>query len=520
MRLFGSRMRLLSVMAASLVCLGQFSAPAFAASQACAAASRDALADVAISPKWHEPGKAFEGWGTALVWFANVTGKLPPEKREKLADLLYGDSGLRLNIARYNIGGGNAPETKPYLRTGADIPGFWRRPAGVQGVDWWRADEETQWDWSADSGQRWWLDAIRDRVPAKEQIFEAFSNSPPYFMTMSGLVSGNADGLTDNLRPGFEDSFADYLVRVTGELERRHHIHFRTLSPVNEPNTPYWYAGNTQEGTHWSPARQAQVIKAVDKALRAQGRDTQISAVDETNAQTFVEDWAGLDHEAIAAIDQINVHSYDTTGKTGVRDIARMTGKRLWMSEVDLSPPNVPQAFDDMRPAVALGEEIVSDINRLEPAAWVLWQAVENESKPPAKGSDWGLIKMDYADTANPQINVTTKYWAMANFSRFIRPGDRFLPTDDTDTVIALKPDGRTFVVVHVNPGLYARRLRINMPGPGAYRISSTVTDAAHHAETVCAGEALDGGAVVAPPRSITTFVFTPGAGSGAGKRP
>jgi hypothetical protein len=468
------------------------------------------LVDVSVSAKWQAPGKSFEGWGTALAWFANVTGKLPSAQREKVADLLYGEEGLKFNIARYNIGGGNAPEVKPYLRTGADIPGFWKRPAGAGGNDWWHPANPAHWDWTVDEGQRWWLDAIRNRVPQSEQIFEAFSNSPPYFMTRSGLVSGNADGLTDNLRPGYEDQFAEYLVTITAELERRHQIHFRTLSPLNEPNTPYWYATNTQEGAHWSPARQALIIRAVDKALQRHCLSTKISAVDETNAQTFVKDWAGLDYAAIAAIDQINVHSYDTTGKTGVRDIARMTGKRLWMSEVDLSPPNVPQDFDDMRPAIALSEEIISDINRLQPVAWVLWQAVEKQTEAPAKGSDWGLIKMDYTDSSGKEINITAKYWAMANFSRFIRPGDRFVPVDDTDTVVAVKPDMQTVVMVHVNPGLYARRISINLPGKAAYEVSSTVTDTTHHAVTVYSHKAFDGAGIIVAPNSVTTIVFSP----------
>ncbi|MGN6364508.1 glycoside hydrolase family 30 protein [Asticcacaulis taihuensis] len=460
---------------------------------------------VRVAPRWTEPGKPFEGWGTALAWFANVTGKLPSAQREQLADLLYGPDGLKFNIARYNIGGGNAPETEPYLRLGAGIPGFWRRPAGATGTDWWNPDEASQWDWSADAGQRWWLDAIRVRLPAREQIFEAFSNSPPYFMTVSGRVSGNASGLDDNLRPGYEDKFADYLVRVTLELEKQHHIHFRTLSPVNEPNTPYWYAANTQEGAHWSPARQSLILKAVRKALRAQKSDTQISGIDETNAQTFVQDWAGLDDAARATIDQINAHSYNTTGKTAVRDIARMTGKRLWMSEVDLSPPKVTQDFDDMRPAIALSEQIVSDINRMQPVAWVLWQAVERQTMEPGEGSNWGLIKMDYTNPTDPKINITSKYGAMANFSRYIRPGDRFLPVDDTDTVVAVRPDGQSFVVVHVNPGLYERRLDIDFPGLKAgYRVNRIVTDQAHRA--VLAG-GTDG--LFAPPLSVTTFIVT-----------
>ena len=506
------RIRSFGLIALALVLVFTPQDYAFAADASCRPAADACPVTIAVSPKWHAAGQPFEGWGTALAWFANVTGRLPDPVRTRLADLLYAEDGLRMNIARYNIGGGNALSTEPYLRAGADVPGFWRKPEAVDGNDWWRSEEAAHWDWTADADQRWWLDAIRERVPAQTLLLEAFSNSPPHFMTVSGRVSGHADGLTDNLRPGYEDAFAEYLVRVTGELETRHGVTFRTLSPVNEPGTPYWFAANTQEGAHWAPARQAQIIRALKKALEKRRMKTEISAVDETNPQTFVRDWAGLGPEAIAAIGQINVHTYDTTGKTAVRDIARATGKRLWMSEVDLSPPNVTQDYSDMRPAIALSEQIASDMNRLEPVAWVLWQAVENQSVPPDKGSNWGLIKMDFANTTAPAINVTKKYWAMANYSRFIRPGDRFVPLDDTDTVIALKPDGRSFVVVHTNPGLYARRLTLGLPdgAPASdYTVSAVVTDEGRKAETVYTHRPLDGEGVVAPPMSITTFVVT-----------
>ena len=457
-----------------------------ASAQTCPAAISGAV-PVRVAPDWTHPGKPFEGWGTALVWFAHVTGRLPDSVRVDLADKLYGDAGLRLSIARYNIGGGNAVDTPPYLRPGADVPGFLT---------------EKGWDWTADAGQRWWLDAIRERVPERTRIFEAFSNSPPSFMTVSGRVSGNENGLQDNLKPGEEGAFADYLARVVQELEQRHHIHFRTLSPVNEPNTPYWFAANTQEGAHWSPARQAMMIKAVKAALTARGLKTEIAAPDETNAQTFVLDWAGLDADARADIGQLNAHSYDTTGKTAVRDIARISGKRLWMSEVDLSPPNVRQDYNDMRPAIALSEQIVSDINRLEPEAWVLWQAVENDKGAGETSSNWGLIKLDYATGRDP--HVTEKYWAMGAFTRFIRPGVRFVPPGDSDTVVALQPDAKGIVAVHVNPGLYARRLAFVLPS-GARQMTVTVTDAERHWKTVCTGRA---GAVTAPPQSVTTIEF------------
>ncbi|WP_414772389.1 hypothetical protein, partial [Escherichia coli] len=73
----------------------------------------------------------FEGWGTSLVWFANATGNYPPEVRQKLFDAVFGDDGLNLNIARYNIGGGNASDVPAYLRPGGAVPGFWNPDLGA-----------------------------------------------------------------------------------------------------------------------------------------------------------------------------------------------------------------------------------------------------------------------------------------------------------------------------------------------------------------------------------------------------
>ena len=153
--------------------------------------------------------------------------------------------------------------------------------------------------------------------------------------------------------------------------------------------------------------------------------------------------------------------------------------------------------------ALAFGEHVVLDLKRLEPAAWIFWQAVEDVSaRDGAKGSNWGLIKADLrapADGSHP-IHITPKYWVMAQFSRFIRPGYRLVPVDDADTVGALSPDGSTLVLVHVNGGLTPRRLATNLRGWSA---SACLTDAMHHLEPASAS--------LAPPRAVITLILRRG---------
>lgn len=418
---------------------------------------------ITLTAEWGKPRTAFQGWGTSLAWFASTTGNWPDPIRRRLADLLFGSEGLGWNIARYNIGGGRKPGTPPLSRANANVPGMWRMPSGATGTDWWRPNDAAVWDWSADPGQQWWLDAVKARVPAAERLFEAAAYSPPWFMTVSGDVAGAAKPYQPNLRPGYEPQFAEYLVRAMQGLEKRHGIRFHSIAPLNEPNTPYWVSGNRQEGNYFSPEGQARMLIATDTVLRAHGAKTLLSAMDETNHDTFVKDWSGYSEAAKAVVRQLNVHSYSTTGATGPRDIAAVAKLPLWMSEVDLSAANTVQDFGDVSSALAFGEQIVLDFKRLEPAAWVMWQGMEPSAVGTDKGSNWGLVRADMsvAQPADMSIHITSKYWAMASFSRTIRPGFRLVRNDDPDTVTAISPDGVEAVIVHVNHGPYDRRLAV-----------------------------------------------------------
>ncbi|MFE5796593.1 RICIN domain-containing protein [Streptomyces sp. NPDC056503] len=419
---------------------------------------------VTVRPDPSYQQQPFEGWGTALAWFANVTGGWPDAQRNALADALYGADGLGLNIARYNIGGGDSPETTPYMRAGAAVPGWWNRP-GPESPDWWDPDNPTHWNANADANQRWWLTAAKARGA---DTFEAFSNSAPYFMTRSGLVSGNWNAGEDNLRSDQYERFAAYLSGAMKRAQNATGVTFDTLSPINEPHTNYWGAGGRQEGSHWDPASQARMITTMRARLNADGVSTPIAAMDETNPNTFRTNWDTYDTAAKAAIGRLNTHTYSTGGRTGARDIAKGTGTPLWMSEVDLGG-SVGQSFTDMSPALDLTQRVNEDFRELEPRAWVLWQAVEDyENMTPAReNSNWGLIQTDFtpADAATEPLRKNKKYWAMANYTKFVRPGARVINTDNADTFAALRPAGQGTVVVHTNPTGEPQRLTLNLAG-------------------------------------------------------
>ncbi|MFC9247534.1 RICIN domain-containing protein [Streptomyces sp. NPDC057136] len=467
------------------------------------------MVNVRLDPSYQQP--AFEGWGTALAWFANVTGGWPEAQRARLADALYGSDGLGFTIARYNIGGGDSPETTPYMRAGGAVPGHWNRP-GPESPDWWDPENLDHWNPQADANQRWWVTAAKARGA---DTFEAFSNSAPYFMTNSGLVSGAVDPKQDNLRSDQYDRFAAYLTGALQRVQQNTGVAFDSISPVNEPNTDYWRAGGGQEGSHWGPASQARMVATLRATLDAKGISTPIAAMDETNPGTFRANWEQYVPTVRDTVGRLNTHTYGTGGRTGVRDIAKGEATPLWMSEVDLGG-SIGQSFTDMSPALDLARRINDDIRELEPRAWVLWQAVEDYENmtPGRENSNWGLIQTDFTpeDPAAEPLRKNKKYWAMAQYSRFVRPGARVINTDDAHTLAALRPGGQGVVVVHTNPSGEAREVNLDLTGfrtVGTAPVERYTTDAVKNvqreSDITTSGKSLK---ATVGAGSVTTFVL------------
>jgi O-glycosyl hydrolase len=521
--------RLIAVFAAFAAFAAAF-VPVFDPAVPAAAAEAGDGAEAAVVTVRPDPsyqGSPFEGWGTSLAWFANATGGYPDAIRDRLADLLFGDDGLNLNIARYNIGGGNAPDVPDYLRPGGAVPGWWRAPAGTTraDTDWWDPADPADWNLAADPAQRWWVDRIKHDVTR----WETFSNSPPWFQTVSGYVSGGFDAKSDQIRADAVDDFAAYLVGVTRQLERAHGIKVDTIDPVNEPNTSYWSTklgadGNPiagrQEGAHVSPALQGQIIQALDARLRATHSRTEISAMDETNPGTFAADWNAYAPDVREQVGQLNVHTYGTSQRTTVRDIAKGAGKPLWMSEVEGSWLT-GQDFTSMVPGLGLAQQMVDDLRELEPSAWVFWQPVEDydNMKPggeSAVGANWGSIQVPFTCTAADTLQTcpiytNSKFNTARNFTHYIRPGDRLIKTGDPASVAALT-GGRTATVVHINATAEPRTVRIDLSGFRTVTRNATVTPIVTSASgALVPGRRVavrDGGAQIeVPAQSVTSFL-------------
>ena len=515
-----------------------------------------------ITPNPAYQNEAFEGWGTSLVWFANATGGYPEAVRQDLYDKVFGEDGLNLNIARYNIGGGNASDVPPYLRAGGAVDGWWNPDlvasdaAGTITSNYadraryaaaWDPDDPASYDFSADETQRWWVNALKNKITK----WEAFNNSPPYFMTESGYVSGGFNSSTDQLKRSSVDDYVAYLKTVTQSVEEQEGIQFDTIAPFNEPNTNYW--GTTidpntgwprkggQEGAHIGPALQDTVIKALAAELAEENTTTDavISAMDETNPSTFVTNWNGWSAQARAKVEQLNVHTYGTSDRLKVRDIAKTADKPLWMSEIegDWDGTGINNQTN-MNNGIGIATRVMDDLRELEPSAWVLWQPVEDYyNMEKVEKKNWGSVLIDFdcnadgnsvrrlADgDADPSCRVLTnaKYNTLRNFTHYIHPGDHIIPSTNAQTTSAVTADGSGVTMVHANSETTARTITVDLSKFGTIAAGATLTpvvttespasNPTQNALVAGAPITVDAAArkavVTVPAKSVTTFVI------------
>lgn len=456
----------------------------------------------------------FEGWGTSLCWWANRVG-YSDTLSQQCADLFFGDNGLRLNIMRYNIGGGDNPAHHHIKRTDSAIPG-WMTYDSVSNT--------YSYNCQADSNQ---INVLRRSCKAAGQdaYIEVFSNSPPYFWTASGCSSGNFDTSKDNLRPDCYTLFADYLAYVTKYIQDSIGLKVKSISPMNESSTNFWWAySDKQEGCHFNAGEsQSKLLTETAKALKSYNlNEIILAACDETGPKHQINACLKFSDEARSVVNRISTHTYDTSGRYELGQLAKQY-PNIWMSEID-GGAILGDSVGEMGASLWLAQRIIDDITGLGASAWVLWQVIDNHiSKVGYNGNKdkgmvnlnrgyWGVAVANHDDNC---IVLTQKYYGFGQFSRFIRPGATIIRCGQS-SLAAYDSEISELVIVAINKEPENKQVEFDLSDfegkigvyAKTFRTSGTIADGEHWAEI---GQAnLDNNMLKAEIKgySITTFVI------------
>lgn len=405
--------------------------------------SADAENPVIINPA--KTLQTMEGWGSSLCWWAGQVGNWEESKVDSIVELITSPTGLNMNIFRYNIGGGDDPSHTD----GHMVKGKGKR-AEMEGF---KATENSPYNWNADKAQRMIMLKIKEKRP--DAVFEAFSNSPPYWMTISGCSAGNEDPKKDNLKPEYYEAFCDYLLDVCIHYKKEYGIEFKTLEPFNESTSAYWNYLGSQEGCHFEPESQMKIIRMLYPKLKVSGLKTVISASDETNIKSTIEVLKAYQQagDILDKVGQLNTHTYSGTNdeRKEAHLLVAGIGKEFWQSET--GPGGWRERASGLKNNLLLTQKMFNDLNLMQPQAWLDWQLME-------EGNDiWCLIACDFK---TEDFEIVKNYYVRMQITRFIKQGYTIIETDNESVLAAINPEKTELVIAINNPSGNAKNFVLN----------------------------------------------------------
>jgi autotransporter-associated beta strand protein len=412
--------------------------------------------------------QTIDNFGASDCWLAQAVGGWSnTAQKTAIADLLFSTtSGIGLSCWRFNLGAGIDSTITDPLRTAETFE-----------------PSQGQFVWTNQAEEQWFLSAAKARgVPQ----FLAFVNSPPSWMTRNGHTYCPSDSGTTNLKSGYEQLYAQYLVTVLKHFRDNAdpalRINFNYISPVNEPQ--WSWTGTGQEGNRASNTDIKSWIQALNSELIAQGLNTQIAALESGNipdmyggSRDFVDSFAGDPSVNAKMGNIISYHSYGSDDistqliqnrQSLANKMAQYPGWKAWMTEYCILGSGGPGRDLTMNTALNVARVIHYDLSVANASAWQWWLAMSSYDYKD------GLIYVD----VNKQTFVASKtLWALGNYSRFIRPGAQRIDfTGDNSNVNGLlvsayrDTTAQKIIAVYVNQNASGVDVRPNFINTAGYQ--------------------------------------------------
>ena len=308
---------------------------------------------------------------------------------------------------------------------------FWR---GMPAL---KPSPDMPYTWSADWRQ------VKVLLGAKKRganVFEAFSTSPPWWMTESKDVAGSENG-GPNLLPYMTNPFANYLADVLDHFreEATIGVEFDYVEPFNEP-LGAWKKDGNQEGCNFNTEGLNDVIHAMTNVLSSRGLSTKLAGVDQWVRGTV----AVIPSLPMPALSKLNVHDY-INPNTSIYPIGN-GGSATGNLKAGVTSPQVQasyQLLDSLRSkaqgkticvsefgpmfhtgthldvGLFMARRIVQSVNYLHASAWAYWQVIDTNKV-------WSMINMDWA-APNPAMTAlpNKKFWIMKQFVAAAPPGSK-----------------------------------------------------------------------------------------------
>lgn len=513
---------LLVLVIVTSVCLGIYSVSAYS--------------NLRITVDLNDERQTVQGFGASMAWtFQRLGLEGTDEVKEKSIEMLYGDSGLRLNIARFNIGGGsldsNLDDVVPYCYDWFDPDR--RAESFFVAENYLDADDatlkaafadENNYDFTRDAGALEMLDMALAAGNIDKIVF--FANSPHYLMTVSGTCTG-AEVQQNNLKEEFYEAYCDYLLIIVDNLVKEHlsgleNVPEVVISPVNEPQWDWGGDGASQEGCHFDPEPLAAFYDVFLDKLEAfndaNGTSYECDVLESGNYKFYIDRKDIKEYlEAMSKYDYFDEIEYISAHSYGADDSKKHREK--YQNYIDKNYPGLGISiteycemesgrYDTIESGLLLGNVISRDLTMLDAIDWNWWLAVS-----PCDYND-GLVYWDVLEDGSQKLSVLKRYYVMGQFSRYIENGDIRVGATCSDLTgwanldySAYKRADGTVVVVIINNSKSDKNVTVG--GLGDYTKATVVCTTAEEQSGWNEVETVWSGKVALPAQSITTYVLS-----------
>ncbi|KAJ6520909.1 glycoside hydrolase [Mycena vulgaris] len=399
-------------------------------------------------------------------------------------DLLFSPTvGAGFTILRNRIGNGN---------TAADsiLPTSPGSPSGAP---------QYQFD-NNDSSQIW---LSQKAIGYGVKTFYADAWGAPYFMKTNGAVGGGGSlcGVSGaSCASGdWRQAYANFLVQYV-QYYKKNNITITHLGFLNEPEFAASYSSMLSSGT-----QAADFIKVLYPTLQSAGLGSQvkITCCDSegwNNQKTMTAQLvsAGVDSQ----VGLITSHSYVTSP-----DVPISTSHNVWMTEyADLNGSWNINWFSNgaMGEGLYWAKLIYNGIVNARLSGYLYWEGAET-----GVTTDSCLISI-----SGSTVTPSARLWAMAQWSRFVRPGAVRIATTSGSTSLltsAFKNTDGTVSIQVINTASTEQAVSISVAGGTFGAVTAFVSQQSNGGKPTATSASISGAVVTgnSPGNSMVTFILS-----------
>jgi glucosylceramidase len=419
------------------------------------------------------PGNKFQtitGFGGSFTEAsAYLLNQLSKKNRDSILEAYFGAEGARYSLTRTHI---NSCDFSLGNYSYAPVTG----------------DKNLE-HFSIDEDRDDIIPMIRDAMTHSEEGFKIIASpwtAPPW-------MKDNNDWRGGKLLPEYYDSWALFFSRYI-DAYKKEGIDIWGLTVENEPLGN----GGNWESMIYTPIEMADFVKNhLGPRLEADGHKVKVLAYDQNRGEEL-EQWAKViyhDESSSKYFDGFAIHWYASTvdwfpeslnythnmapGKHLIQSEACIDAevphwqddKWYWSEEAtdwgwDWAPPEAKNLHPKYVPVYRYARDIIGCMNNWVDG-WVDWNMVLDRQGGPNWFKNWCIAPV-IVDPEKDEVYFTPLYFAMAHFSKFIRPGAVRIGFENSDPSLmvtaAQNPDDSIAVVV-LNMNSEPRKMKLSLGG-------------------------------------------------------